>query len=113
MSPEDARNDVPRCRRDWCAMRDMFLASHGENDCVSLGGHDVGANFIQVENDSGHEWGGAVLRSSDLPHAIGVHGDVLRVAIADRVREIQQDAVRTHRSVNFRLNRGTDCDFDP
>lgn len=113
MPPEDTRNDVTRRSCDWCALRDMLLAGHGENDGVSLGCHYIRANLIQIENDSRDVWSGAMLRSSNLPHSVGVHRDILRVAVADRVREIQQDTVWIHRRINVGLNRGTDCDFDP
>jgi hypothetical protein len=91
----------------------LFLASNGENNAVALSSDHVGANFVQVENDAGDVWTGAMLRGSDLAHAIGVHRDILRAAVADRVREIQQDAVWIHRSINLGFNRGADCDFDP
>jgi hypothetical protein len=91
----------------------LFLASHCENDAVSLGRDDVWTNLIEIENDASDIWRSAVLRSSNLPHAVGVDRDILCAVVADRVREIQQDAIRVHRSVNFRLNRGTDGDFDP
>jgi hypothetical protein len=111
---EDSRQNVSRGSRDWRTMRGvLFLASHSQDDAVSLSSYNVWANLIQIEDDTSDVWTGAMLRSSDLAYAIGVHRDIFRAAVTDRVREIQQDAVWIHRSINLGLDRGADCDFDP
>lgn len=92
----------------------MFLfASNSENNAVSFGCDDVRTNLIQVEYNSSDIRTGAVLRGSHLPHAVGVHRNALGAVVADRVREVQQYAIRIRGSVNGRLNRSTDRDFDP
>jgi hypothetical protein len=48
----------------------LVFASDGENDRGSLGGYDVGANFVHIKNDTGDVWSRAVLGGSDLADAI-------------------------------------------
>jgi hypothetical protein len=91
----------------------LLLASHSKDDAISLGRHNVRADFIQIENDASDVWGSAMLRGSNLAYAIGVHRHTFRAVVADGVRDIQEDPIRIYRSINLRLNRRTDGDLDP
>jgi hypothetical protein len=114
MPSEDARQNIARRCGHRRAERYLLLFSRNrENDAVPLGRHCVRPYLIQVENDTTDIRLGAVLRSSDLPYAIGMHRDVLGVVEADCVRQIQQDSVRIDRGIHLGLDRSTDCDFDP
>jgi hypothetical protein len=50
----------------------LVFTGDGENDGGSLGGYDVGADLIHIKNYTGDIRSGAVLRGSDLAHAIGM-----------------------------------------
>ena len=113
MPPEDASQNISRrgCYRR--SVRDVvLLASHRQNNAVAFGRYNVRADLVQIEHNSSDVGSRAVLRRPDLSHAVGVHRDTLRAVVTDRVRKIQQDAVRVRRRIYRWLYRSTDRDFD-
>jgi hypothetical protein len=64
---------IARGGSHWCAVSNMLIfAGDGENDGGSLGGYNVGADLVHIENHTGDVRSGAVLGGSDLAHAIGM-----------------------------------------
>jgi hypothetical protein len=72
----------------------LVFAGDGENDGGSFGGYDVGADLVHIKNHTGDVRSSAVLCGSDLAHAICMDRDVPGAVVADRVRKVQQNAVR-------------------
>lgn len=113
MPPEHASQYISRRGRYRRPVRDMlFLARDRQNNTIALGSYNVRAHLIQIQHNSSNVGRSAMLRRPDLSHAVGVHRDTLRAAVANRVRKIQQDTVRICRRIHRGLYRSTDRDFD-
>jgi len=94
-------------------MRRCFLVPcDGEDNSVSLGGHNVRPDLIEIEHDAGDVGGSAVLGGADLTHSVDANGDILRAIETDGAGKIQQDAVRVHRSLDGWLDRSANCNLD-